>query len=256
MSGERRDIDAPLANLVVVLADTKYFLGRRLSEWAIGAPTLEAGIACAAIAQEELGHTRPLYSYLSQLDVPNGPVPLERDDDRERKYCLSFLRTELRSWSFAVAALLLVDSALTIMLEGLAGTSGDVLGRRAARLIADEPTHHKFAVGRVRELEAAGATRELAAAAAEIMPETLCWFGPAAEPGAAALQSAGLVAVDADRLRQLFLDRVMPVLALADVTGGIGWSPEQRRWHYDDLPWERWNALERNLRPARPATAR
>ena len=67
-------LDAALANLVVVLADNKYFLGRRLSESAIGAPTLESAVACAAIAQEELGHTRPLYSFLEQL--PGAPVPL------------------------------------------------------------------------------------------------------------------------------------------------------------------------------------
>ena len=29
---------------------------------------------------------------IEQLDVPNAPVTLEREDDRERMYCLSFLR--------------------------------------------------------------------------------------------------------------------------------------------------------------------
>ena len=106
--------DVALANLVVVLADNKYFLGRRVSEWSIAAPTLEAAVACAAISQEELGHTRPLYSLIEQLDAPNPPASLEREDDRERKYCLSFLRVRLPSWAHAMAALFLVDTAVTL----------------------------------------------------------------------------------------------------------------------------------------------
>ena len=143
--GSDANVDAALANLVVVLADNKYFLGRRLSESAIGAPTLESAVACAAIAQEELGHTRPLYSFLEQ--VPSAPVPLERDDDRERKYCLTLLRERFPTWPHAMAALFLVDAAVTIMLEGLAQAGPDVLRRRASRVVADEPTHARFAVG-------------------------------------------------------------------------------------------------------------
>ena len=38
---------AALVNLIAVLADTKYFLGRRISEWTTGAPTLEAAVTAA-----------------------------------------------------------------------------------------------------------------------------------------------------------------------------------------------------------------
>src|SRR5262245_6282717 len=195
-------VDAALANLVVVLADNKYFLGRRLSESAIGAPTLESAVACAAIAQEELGHTRPLYSFLEQL--PGAPVPLERDEDRERKYCLTLLRERFPSWPYAVASLFLVDAAVAIMLEGLERAGPDVLRRRAARIVADEPTHSKFAAGRVRELAGTPAASELEACAASILPEILCWFGPPGETGLDVLKEAGLVELDNERLRQSF----------------------------------------------------
>jgi 1,2-phenylacetyl-CoA epoxidase catalytic subunit len=240
-------VDAALANLVVVLADNKYFLGRRLSESAIGAPTLESAVACAAIAQEELGHTRPLYSFLEQL--PGGPVPLERDDDRERKYCLTLLREPFRSWPDAVAALFLVDAAVTIMLEGLEQAGPDVLRRRAGRVVADEPTHAKFAAGRVRELAATPAAPELARAAAAILPEILCWFGPPGEPGLDTLRDAGLVELDNERLRQRFLAGVVPVLTEAGLEVGIGWNARSETWEYGTLPWESWNRLERRLMP-------
>jgi 1,2-phenylacetyl-CoA epoxidase catalytic subunit len=241
-------VDAALANLVVVLADNKYFLGRRLSESAIGAPTLESAVACAAIAQEELGHTRPLYSFLEQL--PGAPAPLERDEDRERKYCLALLRERFPSWPAAVAALFLVDAAVTIMLEGLEQAGPDVLRRRAGRVAADEPTHAKFAAGRVRELASTAAAPELARAATAILPEILCWFGPAGEPGLDVLRDAGLVELDNERLRQRFLARVMPVLAEAGLDVGILWNATTEAWEYGTLPWESWNSLERRLETA------
>jgi ring-1,2-phenylacetyl-CoA epoxidase subunit PaaC len=241
------NVDAALANLVVVLADNKYFLGRRMSEWAIGAPSLESAVACAAIAQEELGHTRPLYSFLEQLSLPNLPVPLERDDDRERKYCLTLLRNRLPTWPDAVAALFLVDSALTIMLEGLEAAQVEVLRRRASRIVADEPVHRKFAVGRVRELAAGAAAGRLGRSVDQHMPEVLCWFGPAGEAGVETLKEAGLVALDNERLRQAFLGRVVPVLTEAGVRVSVEWSADRDEWDYGALPWERWNNLERRL---------
>jgi 1,2-phenylacetyl-CoA epoxidase catalytic subunit len=243
------DVDAALANLVVVLADTKYFLGRRLSESAIGAPALESAVAAAAIAQEELGHTRPLYSYLEQL--PGAPVPLERDEDRGRKYCPTLLRRRFPSWPYAVAALFLVDAAVTVMLDGLAEAGPEVLRRRAGRIAADEPTHWKFAAGRVRELAATPAAQELARCAGELMPEMLCWFGPPGEGGLEALREAGLVELDNDRLRQGFLARVMPVFADAGLDVGVRWNAQQGAWEHGTLPWETWNRLERRLEPAR-----
>ena len=245
-------LDAALANLVVVLADNKYFLGRRLSESAIGAPTLESAVASAAIAQEELGHTRPLYSFLEQL--PGAPVPLERDDDRQRKYCLTLLREPFPSWPHAVAALFLVDAAVTIMLEGLEHAGPDVLRRRAARIVADEPTHARFAAGRVRELAATPAAPELGRCAAALLPEILCWFGPQGESGLDVLRGAGLVELDNELLRQSFLARVAPVLSEAGLDVGIVWNAKSETWEYGTLPWETWNSLERRLEPAPTAS--
>jgi len=247
-ASNRSNVDAALANLVVVLADTKYFLGRRLSESAIGAPALESAVAAAAIAQEELGHTRPLYSFLEQL--PGAPVPLERDGDRERKYCPTLLRRRFASWLDAVAALFLVDTAVTIMLEGLGESGPDVLRRRAGRIVADEPTHWKFAAGRIRELAATRAAPELARRTGELLPELLCWFGPPGEPGLDALREVGLVTLDNERLRQRFLARVMPVLSEAALDVGIPWNAERKIWEHGILPWESWNRLERRLEPA------
>ncbi len=252
---ENGRVDAALANLIVVLADNKYFLGRRMSEWAVGAPTLEGAVACAAIAQEEMGHTRPLYSFLEQLELSNPPLPLERDDDRERKYCLSFLRSRFPSWPFAVAALYLTDSALTIMLRGLGNADLGVLRRRADRIVSDEPTHAEFAAGRVRDLASSTANDALAASVRDLLAETLCWFGPEGEEGLDALKRAGLVELDNEHLRQAFLQSVMPLLVELDVRVDVGWNAGDEIWEYGGLPWERWNGLERCLETTTGTTA-
>src|SRR5436189_7390 len=44
--------------LISSYADNKGALGRRYGEWAVSAPTVEAAVAAAAMAQDELGHAR------------------------------------------------------------------------------------------------------------------------------------------------------------------------------------------------------
>ena len=58
------DVRDHLGSLLIVLADNKRLLGMRYSDWLLGAPALEAGIACSAMAQDEWGHGRILYAML------------------------------------------------------------------------------------------------------------------------------------------------------------------------------------------------
>src|SRR5262249_9552045 len=99
---------AALINLILVLADNKYFLGRRLSEGTPGGPSLESAVAAAAISQEELGHARALYPLLDEMPVTEAPSPLQRGDERGRTYAVSFLESPLPTWPHVVAALSLV----------------------------------------------------------------------------------------------------------------------------------------------------
>lgn len=242
-------MDRAVANLVVAVADNKYFLAHRLARWGVGAPSLESAVACTAIAQEEAGHARGLYALLAEFPSELAPVPLEREDDRERKYAVSFLLEPNDSWYRAVAALVLMDGAMTTLLEAARTSSHDELRKRAVRILGDEGFHRRYAHGRVRELaatpaEAAALEEELAA----LLPEVLCWFGPYGEPGMRALVDAGVVARGNEELRHAFL---AGLAALACDTG-------IRVPGYDDteLPWAEWKSLERRLStPAATPTA-
>ena len=174
------DALAAVVNLLVVLADNKYWLGRHLSEWAVGSPSLEVGVACAAVAQGELGQARVLYPLLEELSFP-GPVdPAER----ERTYNVAMLDRPFPTWPHAVAALLLVDTAVTIMLEALRDGRYQALARRVPRMLEEERFHWDFAEGRVHELvRLPGGREQLQARVDESLPELLCWFGRPGEQG-------------------------------------------------------------------------
>ena len=99
--------DQAMKTLVASLADNKSALGRRYAEWAVSAPTLESAVAAAAMAQDELGHSRSTYPVLKQLGV-------DADDDGfggDKR--LALLDDELPDWNAFIAANLLVDGVLT-----------------------------------------------------------------------------------------------------------------------------------------------
>jgi ring-1,2-phenylacetyl-CoA epoxidase subunit PaaC len=248
---ENDDALAAVVNLLVVLADNKYWLGRHLSEWAVGAPSLEVGVACAAIAQGELGQARVLYPLLGELPFP-GPVD---PTERERSYHVSALDAPFPTWSHAVAALLLVDGATTTMLEALAGGRYEALARRVPRMLEEEEFHWDFADGRVRELvRLPGGLGHLQARVDESLEEMLCWFGPPGEHGVETLQGEELLKSGNQELRHAYLDRVGPLLEEVGVELRLGQDQTTGRWEDRHLPWERWNRLQRRLNPQPAAT--
>jgi 1,2-phenylacetyl-CoA epoxidase catalytic subunit len=236
------------ANVVVALADNKYFLAHGLAAWGVGAPTLESAVACTAIAQEEAGHARGLYSLLDDFPRDAAPLALERENDRERKYALSYLVEPTTSFIRGVAALTLADRACTALIEALSDSAFEGLRKRAVRILADERFHQRFADGRVRELAHSPALeRELVA----LLPETLCWFGPDGEPGLELLVDAGIVSQRNEDLRQAFLNNLLGVTEPSGIDLGIAF--ENGTWTYPELQWSHWSSLERRL-TASPAT--
>jgi 1,2-phenylacetyl-CoA epoxidase catalytic subunit len=244
-----RELAEATANAVVSLADNKYFLARRLAAWGVGAPALESAVACTAIAQEEAGHARGLYSLLADFPRDVAPLPLERESDRERKYALSYLVEPTTSFIRGIAALTVADRACTVLVEAAASSSFDALRKRAIRILADERFHQRYADGRVRELaDSPALERELEA----LLPETLCWFGPPRERGLDLLVEAGILSQGNEELRQTFLARLVTVTDSAGIKLPITRNDDQT-WKYPELPWNQWNSLERRL-TATPAT--
>jgi 1,2-phenylacetyl-CoA epoxidase catalytic subunit len=249
-------VAAGASSVVVAVADNKFFLAHRLATWGVGAPALESSVACTAIAQEEAGHARVLYSLLESFPEEHRPRPLERAEDRERKYAMSFLREDTTSWVHGIAALTLVDRALTTLLEACRESSISELRKRALRILGDEGFHEKYANGRVRELsESPAESGALEAELTALLPEVLCWFGPKGEAGLETLVDVGVLSQRNEELRQSFLAGLGTLAEQTDLALPIA-KKEDGTWAYPELPWSRWNSLERRITatPA-PATA-
>jgi len=161
-------------DLVLTVADNKQQLGLRLSEWMLKGPTLESSVACGAIAAEELGAARVLYPLVAARAPEEGRR--FRDDRRAARNGLRCLDAPFTSWFQVVAALLVVDGALTTVLEALALPPRHPLAVRTARILDDEHFHRAFAAGRVVELGAGVSAERLERAVDDLVPELSAWF--------------------------------------------------------------------------------
>jgi 1,2-phenylacetyl-CoA epoxidase catalytic subunit len=242
------DALAALVNLIAVLGDNEYFLGRRVSEWADAGPLLESTAACAAITQDKLGHSRAIYPLLEELPWPKAPTGLQGEVDRARRYSVGFLDEPLPSWSNVVAALALVGPAVNIVLESVEHSRYEALARRAHRILDEEKLTSAYAESLVRQISYEKRGRKLLQERVdELLPEMLCWFGPDGEPGIEALRAEDLASMGNEQMRQRYLDRVVPLLQGCGIEVTAERNETDDAWEYGELPWNQWNQLQRRL---------
>jgi phenylacetate-CoA oxygenase PaaI subunit len=199
-------------DLVGRLADNKLFLGRRYAEWCTGAPKLEAAVAAASMAQDEIGHARSFYPLLQDLA---GPSSETEPETRSRFTHVEILSCPFQSWTDFVAANLLLDTALTVLLEAAADSSLGPLGQRARRILEEEPLHWLHGEGWTRRLAAwdSGVKTALTASLTKTTP--YCdQILAAASPE---LVELGVLDAPSSTVRQRFRDRIRPVMLAADL---------------------------------------
>ncbi len=214
-----------LKRLILCLADTKRLLGIRYSDWLLGAPSIEAGIAASGMAQDEWGHARLLYSLVK--DLGHDPKPIEYDRDAEAYANCDALDEPAEDWADVVALMAVVDGALTLLLEAFAeGTYAPAAGR-TGKMIAEESFHRDMAAAWLRRLGAGSpeARARIADACASRLPRTLAWMAPDDAP-AARLATAGILPESAELVRR-FADRYGAVFSAAGVAIP---APERAGW--------------------------
>ncbi len=212
------DADARTAahDLILVLADSKRLLGMRYAEWILGAPELEAGIACASMAQDEWGHARLLYALLKEFDVDVEHIEHDRAPE---EYCnMVALDRAPADWAGLVAINVLCDGALAVQLEALRASSHVHLRQRVGKLLDEESFHaaHGAAWWR-RFASASDASRAALHDAVQARAaDVLAWFGPDG-PTARTLLDSSLADGAGSTLRERFVERVAPLLATAEL---------------------------------------
>jgi ring-1,2-phenylacetyl-CoA epoxidase subunit PaaC len=202
-------------DLILLLADSKRLLGMRYGQWILGAPELEAGIACASMAQDEWGHGRLLYALLKDFGEDVDRIEHGREPGDYRN--MDALDVEPQSWPELVAINALADAALTVQLEALAGSTYVPLRQRVQKLMEEETFHTAHGVAWFRRIASTDAGREeMRHAVARVLPAVLRWFGPDTQR-IRALQDASIVDGNGSGMRQRFVERVGVLLRL---TGG------------------------------------
>lgn len=205
-----------LGRLVGALARDKAALGRRYGEWAVSAPTLESGVAAAAMAQDELGHARSTLPLLKQLGVETS------DEDRmEVKSTIALLNEPLRDWETFIAVNLVVDGMLTSFVDASRDSAFTPLAQRARKILQEERSHQIHAAAWTRRLaddDAAG--RRLVEAIYDCWSEASSW--PGDDAAYAELAQAGLVAGSPRELRSATQSAIAS--ATAHTAVGLLWS--------------------------------
>ncbi len=223
----------PIARHILALADTKRILGIRYSDWILGSPSIETGIAASSMAQDEWGHARLLYAMLRNF----GADPLEAEHGRAAdEYCSApALDRPFADWAEFVAATVVVDGALAVALEGFGAGNFALARSRVPKMLAEEDYHRQFGDAWFARLAVAGGEgrERLRAAASAMLPSTLAWLLPNDGPHQALVEEGLLWPVErtADALTErlaatiaecgLRLDEIAPERA--------GWDSDRRR---------------------------
>lgn len=206
---------AATRRLVLTLADSKRLMGIRYSDWLLGAPSIEAGIAASSMAQDEWGHARLLYAMLKALG--DDPVAIEHDRPAADYASVGALDEPMPDWPALVAAMVIVDGAISAVLGSFAEGAYEPARNRVPKMLAEEEFHSSLGAAWYKRLAAsAEEARALLRAATEAMlPETLAWVG-ADDEEVRALVAAGVVGPAAERLAA-FRDAVGGLAGLVDV---------------------------------------
>lgn len=225
---------ACMASLVRSLADNKAALGRRYSEWAVSAPTLESAVAAAAMAQDELGHARSTYPVLKALGVETDGDTLEGGGRR-----LALLDNELPDWASLIAANLLADGVFTTFVTACVDSSVSQMSQRAKKILQEEGSHRVHAEAWARRLCRAGGRQRdsLLARLAEVWQHAGRWAGPTNDPGFCAAVETGMLSHDAAYQREQVRSWLVDLLAHENVSITLEepidwsrWDPDRRRY--------------------------
>ena len=217
--------------LISSYADNKGALGRRYGEWAVSGPTVEAAVAAAAMAQDELGHARSTYPVLAKLGHPRS------DEGLETGNALPVLQQELPDWASMIAANLVIDGILTTWVASARDSTIEPLAQRARKILQEEGAHKVHAESWAKRIcRAGGDDRELLLRRiGELWEQAARWAGPDDDPGYRAILEEGMLAFGPAEVRrqvrdwlEALLEQEGCALELTEPAEWSGWDETRR----------------------------
>lgn len=221
------DLAGRLQRAIMSLADSKRMMGIRYSDWLLGAPSIEAGIAASSMCQDEWGHARLLYSMLK--DFGRSPGEVEHERSASAYASVDALDAPFGDWAQVVVGMVVVDGAISAALAGFADGRYEQARSRVPKMLAEEEYHadlgqawfHRLAQGSDE------AKTHLVQACDAYLPRVLAWLGPMDETCNALVEAEIFDPAPATRAR--FETAVGPILAQAGVDISTI-EPERAGW--------------------------
>jgi len=145
-----------IRDLLVALAESKNFLGFQYASWCICGPSIEANIALAGMAQEELGHAGVMGGLLGEdlkHGVPGKDTVVTWNKWSDQSAASAPFRM-IEAWPEMIVACLALDATATATLEALKSSTYLRLAQRATKMVQEEQFHLMFGVETVRTFAA------------------------------------------------------------------------------------------------------
>ena len=172
---ERNAVEAELW----CLADDEFVVAERYTEWQVRGPTLEADIAVANIAQDELGHARLWYDLLEAFGYDQVDLIWERDPETFRHATLVEQSFEPGDWADCVLRGYLYDTYERLRLEALENSAYPKIADRVGKVLGEEHYHREHASNWLERLcESDDGRRRVQAALDRLFPHALTLFEP------------------------------------------------------------------------------
>ncbi|MCC7290546.1 MAG: phenylacetate-CoA oxygenase subunit PaaC [Phycisphaerales bacterium] len=186
------NLQQPMIDLLLSIADDKFILGHRIADWTGLAPMLEEDIAFSSIAQDELAHAQVLYDTIGAWTGRGGDhVAYGRSPSEYRCAALVEVPDELQ-WDVAIARQFYCDHFDLLRLGRLARSKDAQLAALAHRLAAEERVHVEHMDHWITQLgKAGGEARERTQRSLDrLAPAASMLFEPT--EGMSLLEAAGL----------------------------------------------------------------
>ena len=130
--------------MVLALADDDFFTGNRLARWVGSGPTLEEDNSLSAIQQDEIGHARLWYEFVSTFDGRSlDELAQDRSVDERRNSVL--VEPDLEDFADTIVRSYLYDRAEQLLVEGVRDGDLEELCSRAETVLHEEFYHREHA---------------------------------------------------------------------------------------------------------------
>ena len=170
---ERAAVEAELRTL----ADDEFLVAERYTEWQVRGPTLEADIAVANVAQDELGHARLWYDLLEEFGYDQVDLIWERDPGDFRHGTLVELPFETGDWADCVVRGYLYDTHEHLRLRALEDSAYAPVADRVGKVRGEETYHREHTQNWLERLaESADGRQRIQQAVDRLFPHALTLF--------------------------------------------------------------------------------